>query len=73
MNALLTIVFQSAYATFIIRLLIRIVSDFKVNYNNLSDLDEMFHSKKDSEYNSDTYISNFLMLRRPRFGYQLGL
>ena len=42
-------------ATPIIRLLIRIISAFKVNYINLSDLDKLFQNKqlKDNEYNGD--------------------
>ena len=36
---------QIYYATLIIRLSIRVISDLEVNYNYLSDLDEMFHTK----------------------------
>ena len=55
-------IFQSYYATPIIRLLIRIVSDLKVTRNYLSDLNEIFYSdqSEDGEYNGDNYFSKFL-------------
>ena len=45
-NAMVTIIFQISDATPIIRLLIRVINDLKVNVNYLSDLDEMFHTKQ---------------------------
>ena len=44
----------------VIMLLIRVISDIKVNYKYISDLDKMFHTKqlKDGEYNTDNYFSN---------------
>ena len=64
-NTMVTIIFQISYATPIIRLLIRVISDLKVNYNYLSDLDEMFHTKqlRNGEYNSDNYFFKFLIPR----------
>ena len=60
-KAMVKIIFQISDATPIISLLIRVISDLKVNFNYLSDLDEMFFTKqlKDSECNGDNYISNF--------------
>ena len=57
---MVTIIFQISYATPIIRLLIRVISDLKVNFNFL-DLDEMFYTKqlKDGKCNGDNYFSNF--------------
>ena len=48
-------------ATPIIKLLIRVISDFKVNFNYLSDLDEMFYTKQLNNFkcNDDKYFSNF--------------
>ena len=43
-NTLATIIFQISEATPIIMLLIRVISDLKVNYHYISDLDEMFHT-----------------------------
>ena len=59
---MVTIIFQNSYATPSIRLLIRVISDLKVNYNNLSHVDEIFHTEqlKDIEYNGEDYFSNFL-------------
>ena len=56
-------IFQNSYATPIIRLLIRIVSDLKVTRNYLLDLNEIFYSdqSEDGEYNSGNYFSKFLM------------
>ena len=44
-----------------IRLLIKAISDLKVNFNYLSDLDEMFYTKqlKDGKCNGENYFSNF--------------
>ena len=44
------------YAIPIIRLLIRVISDLKVNFNYLSDIDEMFYTEqlKDGECNGDS-------------------
>ena len=44
-NAMVTIIFQISDATPIIRLLSRVISDLKVNFNYLWDLDEMFYTK----------------------------
>ena len=46
------ITFQITYATPIIRLLVRVISDLKINFKYLSDLNEMFQTKqlKDGEY-----------------------
>ena len=54
-NAMVTIIFEMFDATPIIRLLIRVISDLKVIFNYLSDLDEMFSTKqlKDGECNGD--------------------
>ena len=43
---MVTIIFQVSYAAPMIKLLIRVISDLKVNFNYLSDLDEMFHTKQ---------------------------
>ena len=53
--------FQISDATPIIRLLIRVISDLKINLNYLSDLGEMFYTKqlKDGKCNGDNYFSNF--------------
>ena len=60
-NTMVTIIFQISYATPIIRLLIRVISDLKVNLNYLSDLDEMFYTKqlKDGKCNGDNYFLDF--------------
>ena len=57
-NAMLTIIFRIFDATPIISLLIRVISDLKVNFNYLWDLDEMFYTKelKDGECNGDNYF-----------------
>ena len=57
-NTVVTFIFQISYATPIIRLLIRVISALKVNFNYLWDLDEMFYTKqlKDGEYNGDNYF-----------------
>ena len=60
-NTTMAFVYRISYASPIIMLLIKIFSDLKANYNYLSDLDEMFHTKqlRNGEYNSDNYFSNF--------------
>ena len=57
-NTMVTIIFQISDATPTIILLIRVISDLKINFNYLSNLDEMFYSKqlKDGEYNYDNYF-----------------
>ena len=52
-NAMVAIICQISDATPIIRLLIRVISNLKVNFNYLWDLDEMFYTKqlKDGECN----------------------
>ena len=56
------IFFLNFYATHIIRLLIRMLSDIKANYNYLSDFKEILYSSqlKDGKYNGDNYFSKFL-------------
>ena len=48
---MVTNIFQNYYATPLIRLLVRVISDIKVNYSYVSDLGEMFHTNqlKDGE------------------------
>ena len=60
-NTTMAFMYRISYASPIIKLLIRIFSDLKANYNYLSDLDEMFHTKqlRNGEYNSDNYFLNF--------------
>ena len=60
---MVTIIFQICDATLIIRLLIRVISDLKVNFNYVSNLDEVFYTKqfKDGECNGDNYFFKFLM------------
>ena len=55
---MVTIMFQISDATPIIRLLIRVISDLKVNFNYLSDIDEKFYTKrlKNGEYNGGSYF-----------------
>ena len=59
---MVTIIFQNSYATPIIRLLIRVISDLKVICNYLSDLNEIFYSDQleDGKYYGDNYFSKFL-------------
>ena len=59
-NTMMKFIFQISDATPIIRLLIWVISDLEVNFNYLSDLDEMFCTKQlgNGEYNSDNYFSN---------------
>ena len=54
-------IFQISDVTPIISLLIRVISDLKVNFNYLSYLDEMVFTKhlKDGKCNGDNYFSNF--------------
>ena len=58
---MVTIIFQISDAMPIIRLLIRVIIDLKVNFKYLWNLDEMFFTKqlKDGECNSENYFSNF--------------
>ena len=60
-NAMLTLICQISDATPIISLLIRVISDLKVNSRYLWDLDEIFYTKQlnDGECNGDNYFSNF--------------
>ena len=60
-NAMVTNIFQISDATPIIRQLIRVIIDLKVNINYLWDLHKMFYNKqlKDGECNGDNYFSNF--------------
>ena len=55
-SAMVTIIFQICNVT-PIRLLIMIFNDLKVNFNYLSDLDEMFYTKelKDRKCDGDNY------------------
>ena len=64
-NTKMEFIFQISYATPILWLRIRVISDNKINYNYLSDLDEMFHTKqlKIGKYNGDNYYFKFLMRR----------
>ena len=59
---MVTIIFQNSYATPLIRLLIRVISDLKVTWNYLSDLNEILYSEQleDGKYNGDNYFSKFL-------------
>ena len=61
-NTVVTFIFQISYATPIIKLLIRVISDPKVTYNYLSDLHEILYSikMKDGEYKDGIYFSNLL-------------
>ena len=60
-NTTMAFIYRIYYASPMIKLLLRTFSDLKANYNYLSDLDEMFHTKqlRNVEYNSDNYFSNF--------------
>ena len=62
-NTMGTIIFQISDVTRIIRLLIRVI---KVNFNCLSDLYEMFHTKqlKDDENNGFLKISYAILIIR---------
>ena len=61
-NTMVTIIFQNNYATPLIRLLLRVISDLKVTCNYLSDLHEILYSKQleDGEYKDGSYFSNLL-------------
>ena len=55
-------IFQNYYATPIIRVLIRVISDLKVTCNYLSDLNEILYSDQleDGKYCGDSYFSKCL-------------
>ena len=57
-NAMVTIIFQISDAMTIIRLLIRVISDLKVNFNYWWDLGDLFYTKqlKDGECNGVNYF-----------------
>ena len=59
---MVTIIFQNSYATPLIRLLIRVISDLKVTCNYLLDLNEILYNEQleDGEYHGDHYFSKFL-------------
>ena len=61
-NTVLTIIFQNSYATPLIRLSLRLISDLKVTCSYLSDLNEILLSDQleDGEYQGDNYFSKFL-------------
>ena len=60
-NTKMVFFFQISDSTPLIKLLTRVISDLKVNFIYLSDLDEMFYTKqlKHGECNGDNYFSNF--------------
>ena len=60
---MVTIIFQVSNAAPIIKRLIKIISEFKVKFNYLSDLDGMFYTKplKDSECKGGNYFFKLLM------------
>ena len=55
---MVAIIYQMSDAAPIIRLLIRVISELKVNFNYLWDLDKMFYTKqlKDGECNGDNLM-----------------
>ena len=57
---MVTIIFQISDATPIIRLLIRIISDLKVHFKYLADLDEMSRTKqlKGGECKGNNFFQN---------------
>ena len=59
-NTVVTFMFQISYATPITRLLIRVISDLKFNFNYSWVLDEIFYIKqlKDDNYSGDNDFSN---------------
>ena len=61
-NTVVTIIFQNFYATPLIRVLIRVISDLKVTCNCLLDLHEILYNEQleDDEYRGDNYFSKFL-------------
>ena len=56
-NTTIAFIYRISYASPIIELLIRVVSDIKATFNYLSDLDEIFHTKqlKNGKCNSDNF------------------
>ena len=62
-NAMVTIIFQISDATPMNKLLIRLINDLKVNFNYLSNLDELFSSKqlKGCKCNDDNYFVKCLI------------
>ena len=61
-NTKMAFIFQINYATPIIRLLIRVISDLKVTCNYLSDLNEILYRDQleDGKNCGDSYFSKFL-------------
>ena len=61
-NTKMAFSFQIYYATRIIKLLIRVISDLKVTCNYLLDLNEILYANQleDGEYRCDNYFSKFL-------------
>ena len=61
-NTKMAFIFQIYYTTPIIRLLISVISDFKVICNYLLDLDEILHGDQleDGKYHCANYFSEFL-------------
>ena len=61
-NTMVTIIFQNSYATPLIRLSLRLISNLKVTCNYLSDLNEILYIEQleDGEYNGDNYFSKLL-------------
>ena len=59
---MVTIISQNSYATPLIRLLIKVISDLKVTCNYLSDLNEILYNEQleDGEYRGDNDFSKFL-------------
>ena len=45
-NTMMAFIYRISHASPIIKLLIRVISDLKANYNYLSELDEIFHTKQ---------------------------
>ena len=60
-NTIVTIIFQNSYATPIVRVLIRVISDLKVTCNYLSDLNKILYNEQleDGEYRGYNYFSKF--------------
>ena len=58
---MMAFILQISYATLIVKLLIRVISDLKVTYNYLLDLNEILYTNllKDGEYSGDNNFSNF--------------
>ena len=54
--------FQNSYATPLIRLFFRVISDLKVTFNYLLDLYEILYSNQleDGDYKDGIYFSNVL-------------